>query len=96
MTVRRFLPAAALALVAAIAAPAFAEAPAATADGVRRPGQIAREGVDNLLRTFDQFVAAIPQYALPEVNAKGDIIIRRKNPQAPANLGQMSGDVTEI
>jgi hypothetical protein len=30
------------------------------------------------------------------LNAKGDIIIRRKNPQAPANSRQTSGDVTEI
>jgi hypothetical protein len=95
MTVRRFLPAAALALVAAIAAPAFADTPAADTDSARRPGQIARQGVDNLLRAFDQFVATIPQYALPELNAKGDIIIRRKNPKSemPQSREMDSADI---
>lgn len=84
MTVRRFLPAAVILAAVAAAAPAFAETP--QADEAGRPGQIARQGVDSLLRAFDQFVANLPQYALPELNAKGDIIIRRKNP--PRGLGE--------
>jgi len=87
MTVRRFLPVAALLLLTATAAPALAEAP--QSGRASRPGQIARQGVDNLLRAFDRFVAELPQYALPELNAKGDIIIRRKNP--PRGAGQPTG-----
>lgn len=78
MTVRRFLPAATLLLLTATAAPAFAEAPGA--DTPRRPGEIARERVDEVLRSLEKFVAELPRYGLPEITEQGDIIIRRKNP----------------
>lgn len=93
MTVRRFLPIAVLLTMTATAVPAFAETP--QADEARRPGQIAREGVDNLLRAFDRLVAAIPQYALPEVTERGDIVIRRKNPPAVAAPGS-GQDVVDL
>jgi hypothetical protein len=79
MTVRRFLPVAALLVLTATTAPAFAEAP--QSNDARRPGEIARERVDSLLHAFDKFVAGLPQYALPEINDHGDIIIRRKTPR---------------
>jgi hypothetical protein len=93
MTIRRFLPAAAILALTVAAAPAFAEAP--QSDEARHPGQIARQGVDSLLRAFDQFVNALPQYALPELNAQGDIIIRRKNPRAEALEKEFSDDVVK-
>jgi len=80
-TVRRFLPVFALLLLTAIALPALAEAPP-PADDPRRPGQIAREGVDNMLRALDKFVAELPRYGLPEITAQGDILIPRKNPES--------------
>jgi hypothetical protein len=94
MTVRRFLPAAVILAMTATAVPAFAEAP--QADEARRPGEIARHGVDSLLRAFDQFVNALPQYALPELNAQGDIIIRRKTPRPDMPSKKLSeSDSTE-
>lgn len=85
MTVRRFLPvlavAAALLASSIILAPASAETPGA--EKPRRPGEIAREAADHLLRRLDELAAAIPRYALPEITDRGDIIIRRKNPPQP-------------
>jgi hypothetical protein len=99
MTVRRFLPAALFALVVLSSLPAAAEpsaGPLVNQDEARRPGEIAREGIDTLLRAFDQFVAAIPQYALPELNGRGDIIIRRKNPPPPASHAPHSDQVVDL
>jgi hypothetical protein len=81
MTVRRFLPAAlfVFAVLSSLPAVAGSSAGAVANQEDRRLGKIAREGIDSLLRAFDEFVSAIPQYALPEVNGRGDIIIRRKN-----------------
>lgn len=93
MTVRRFLPAAAIFAISLTAVPAFAEAP--QLDGIRSPGQIARQGVDSLLRAFELFVGALPQYALPEISDQGDIIIRRKNPRAEALEKEFSDDVVK-
>lgn len=84
MTVRRFLPVAALLVLTATAAPAFAEATGA--DTPRRPGEIARERVDELLRSLEKFVAELPRYGLPEITSRGDILIPRKNP--PHGVGQ--------
>ena len=42
------------------------------------PGEIAREGVEHLMRALDAFIDMIPQYETPELNENGDIIIRRK------------------
>jgi hypothetical protein len=89
MTVRRFLPAAALLLLTAAAAPAFAEAPPAA--DARRPGEIARQGVDSLLRAFDQFVATLPRYGLPEITPRGDILIPRKPPREAEKAGSPDG-----
>jgi hypothetical protein len=43
------------------------------------PGDLAREGVENMLRALRLLVESIPQYELPEVLDNGDIIIRRKH-----------------
>ena len=46
---------------------------------------LAREGVDKLLKALEQLLQAVPQYEPPIVNKNGDIIIRRKHPpQTPA------------
>ena len=45
---------------------------------------LAREGVDKLLKALGQLLKAVPQYEPPIVNQNGDIIIRRKRPpQSP-------------
>lgn len=41
---------------------------------------LAREGVDKLLKALEQLLQAVPQYEPPIVNKNGDIIIRRKRP----------------
>ena len=95
MTVRRFLPAAALLLLTATAAPAFAEAPP-TAES-RRPGEIARERVDEVLRSLEKFVAELPRYGLPEITSRGDILIPRKNPHSDVpRQKSVEPDSTEI
>ena len=42
------------------------------------PSDLAREGVENLMRALNALIEMIPQYELPEMNEDGDIIIRRK------------------
>ncbi len=85
MTVRRFLPVSAVAIAflasTVLATPAFAEAP--RPDTPRRPGEIAREGVDEVLRSLEKFVAGLPRYGLPEITERGDILVPRKNSQTP-------------
>ena len=45
------------------------------------PGEIAREGLEQMMRALRLLVQSIPQYELPEVLENGDIIIRRKHPK---------------
>ncbi len=45
------------------------------------PGEVAREGLEQMMRALRLLVESIPQYELPEVLDNGDIIIRRKNPK---------------
>ena len=51
------------------------------------PGERLREeldrSLDRLLVVLRALLAAVPHYALPEVNENGDIIIRRLNPPPP-------------
>ncbi|HIC82124.1 MAG TPA: hypothetical protein EYP07_14360 [Kiloniellaceae bacterium] len=47
------------------------------------PGELAREGLEQMMRALRLLVDSIPQYELPEVLDNGDIIIRRKDPQRP-------------
>ena len=42
------------------------------------PGELARDGIESLLRALGAFVDMIPQYEPPELTKDGDIIIRRK------------------
>ena len=47
------------------------------------PAELAREGIERLMRALDGFVRMIPQYDLPELTEDGDIIIRRRDPDEP-------------
>lgn len=42
------------------------------------PEELAREGLESMLRALSLLVDSIPQYELPEILDNGDIIIRRK------------------
>lgn len=44
------------------------------------PKELAREGMERMLRAIELMIEMIPQYEMPEVLENGDIIIRRKNP----------------
>jgi len=78
------LPARALAaalLVASGAAPALAQAQSpAPAPQEDQPAALAREAIDKLMRALSLVIDNLPQYAMPELNENGDIIIRRLNP----------------
>ncbi len=73
-------------LAIALAAPA---ALAEDHESRERAEEMAREGMERIMRALEMFMGSIPQYELPEVNEHGDIIIRRKRnfeepePKAP-------------
>jgi hypothetical protein len=70
-----------LALLAA-AGPVFAQAQAPAPPQEDRPGALAREAIDKMMRALSMAIENLPQYAMPELNENGDIIIRRLNPRA--------------
>ena len=47
------------------------------------PSDLAREGLQQMMRALRLLVENVPQYELPEVLENGDIIIRRKRGTAP-------------
>lgn len=44
---------------------------------------LAREGVEKLMQALRQMLLNLPQYDMPQLNERGDIIIKRRNPPAP-------------
>jgi hypothetical protein len=78
---RKSVIAAALAACALIALPAHAQSQA-PASPEERPGAMAREAIDKMMRALSLAIENLPQYAMPELNENGDIIIRRVNPRA--------------
>jgi hypothetical protein len=71
----------ALACVFAFAAPGAAQAPPPKPE---TPEALARSAVETLMRALAAALAQFPSYAMPEINERGDIIIRRLDPPAPA------------
>ncbi len=63
-----------------LATPAVAQEPGESED----PGELARDGIERLLRALEAFIDMIPQYEMPEINENGDIIIRRKRHVEPS------------
>ena len=45
------------------------------------PAELARQGMERMLRAIELMIEMIPQYEMPEVLENGDIIIRRRNPE---------------
>jgi hypothetical protein len=66
----------------------------ALAAGEEEPGELAREGMERMLRAIELMIEMIPQYELPEVLENGDIIIRRKNPPAKEDEEEPEVDET--
>lgn len=46
----------------------------------KKAEDMAREGVEKLLKALDLLIKTLPQYEMPTINEQGDIIIRRKHP----------------
>lgn len=60
------------------------------------PGELAREGVERLLRALEAVIDMVPQYEMPEINENGDIIIRRKRgPEAAPDDEQEEPDIDQ-
>jgi hypothetical protein len=102
MRKRESLLSAFLALSLALPAPFFLARGALAQSGSeeqKTPEELALEGVDSLMRALELMVEKIPQYEMPEINERGDIIIRRKNPppeeSAPEAKPETAPDETE-
>ena len=83
MTVRRLTAVITLLGLFGAALPAFAESPTSES---RRPGQIARDAADDLMRRLEELAAALPRYGLPQIAENGDIVIPRSKPPGPPPL----------
>ena len=59
------------------------------------PSELARQGMERLLRAIELMLEMIPQYEAPEVLENGDIIIRRKNPPPPKDESEESDGVDQ-
>lgn len=70
---------AALILATPATTPAAAEEPSESED----PSELARGGIERLMRALEALIDSIPQYEMPEINEHGDIIIRRKRHETP-------------
>ena len=67
-------------------APAQAESSSPGESQEQSPEELAREGLEQMMRALRLLVESIPQYELPEILENGDIIIRRVHPEkAPAD-----------
>jgi hypothetical protein len=44
------------------------------------PEQLAREAIELMVKAMQGLIANLPQYAAPEIDADGNITIRRLNP----------------
>ncbi len=71
-------------LLAVGLAVALAAGPVASAeDKAETPRKLLDEAGEKFLRAIELMLMAIPQYEAPEILDNGDIIIRRKRPDAP-------------
>ena len=85
MPTRTVLFAAALVFFSALAMPARAQTPPPAQNS---PETLAREAIDKLMQALSMAIQNLPQYEMPRLNERGDIIIRRINPPAPKKPGQ--------
>jgi hypothetical protein len=79
-----------LSLTGAGAANAAGETPAwpdsdRLANDMREAGDLIRQGLEKMLGSIDSTLRAMPRYELPTVDEDGNIIMRRKPPDAPAD-----------
>ena len=65
-----------------VANPSFAQ-DKGRSDMVDRSAELAREGIEKLMRALEKFIDAIPLYGAPYINERGDIVIPRLDPDTP-------------
>jgi hypothetical protein len=85
----------ATALVVAAAQPALAQAQSPAPPQEERPGALARDAIERMMRALSLAIENLPQYGLPELNENGDIIIRRLNPRAEKPRPRQPGNPDE-
>jgi hypothetical protein len=80
---------------AALAALLLASGPLAAQESPDDPLARAEEGMRQILTALQLLLATIPQYEMPEVLENGDIIIRRVQPETPADPDDANNDGVE-
>ena len=83
-----------LSLFLFIAAPPVALAAGESED--ESAGELAREGVETLMRALEALIDEIPRYEMPELNEDGDIILRRKRKPDEASPEDPDIDQTSL
>ena len=78
-----------------LASPVLAQTQAPTPPQDQQPGALARDAIDKLMRALSLAIENLPQYAMPELNENGDIIIRRLNPRAEKPRAKPPGNPDE-
>lgn len=75
---------------AALAALLLAGSPAAAAEeggSGGEPSEMAREGVEQIMKALETFLSQIPRYGTPYVDDEGNIVIPRLNEGEPGGDG---------
>ena len=76
------------ALAVALLAYGLAAVPASAAEAPQAsPRALLDEAANKLLQALEMMLMAVPQYAAPEINENGDIIIRRIRPKDEPKSG---------
>jgi hypothetical protein len=61
-----------------------AEPSSGFAEDMQRAAELMRQGLNKALGSVETLLRAVPRYELPQMDENGDIVIRRKRPDAPA------------
>jgi len=83
-----------LSLFLTVAAPSAALAQGQGEDD--SAGELARQGVETLMRALEALIDEIPLYEMPELTEDGDIIIRRKRKSEEAPPAGPEPDQTDL
>ena len=57
--------------------------PPGFAEDMQRAAELMRQGLNKALGSVETLMRAVPRYEMPQMDANGDIIIRRKPPDDP-------------
>ena len=65
------------------AGPPPAEPQSTFTEDMQKAAELMRQGLNQALGSLGTLLRSVPQYELPQMDANGDIIIRRKRPSEP-------------